>query len=127
MATAGDEHVSEGHDLGPRVVCLMLVCWCFVARRHSPTFIRWCFGLTTWATPSRSIFTISLTGQRKSKTSTTLRWTELYFGRNLHDSADFTNSLYFMNADVQRAVVEDYRKNKTIDASSGQQHSLRRY
>ena len=45
------------------------------------------------------------------------RWTELYFGRNRYSiQRDFTNSLYFMNADVQRAVVEDYRKNKTIDA-----------
>jgi type IV secretion system protein VirB5 len=45
------------------------------------------------------------------------RWTELYFGRNRYTiQRDFTNSLYFMNADVQRAVVEDYRKNKTIDA-----------
>jgi type IV secretion system protein VirB5 len=45
------------------------------------------------------------------------RWAELYFGRNRYTiQRDFTNSLYFMNADVQRAVVEDYRKNKTIDA-----------
>jgi len=44
------------------------------------------------------------------------RWTELYFGRNRYTiQRDFTSSLYFMNADVQRAVVEDYRKNKTID------------
>jgi type IV secretory pathway TrbF-like protein len=45
------------------------------------------------------------------------RWAELYFGRNRYTiQRDFTNSLYFMNADVQRAVVEEYRKNKTIDA-----------
>ena len=44
------------------------------------------------------------------------RWTELYFSRNRYTILrDFTNSLYFLNADVQRAVVEDYRKNKTID------------
>jgi len=45
------------------------------------------------------------------------RWAELYFGRNRYTiQRDFTNSLYFMNADVQRAVVEDYRKNKSIDS-----------
>ena len=44
------------------------------------------------------------------------RWTELYFGRNRYTiQRDFTSSLYFMNADVQRAVVEDYRKNKSIE------------
>jgi len=46
------------------------------------------------------------------------RWTELYFGRNRYTILhDFTNSLYFMNADLQRAVVEEYRNDKTIDAS----------
>jgi len=45
------------------------------------------------------------------------RWAELYFGRNRYTiQRDFTNSLYFMNADVQRAVIEEYRKNRTIDA-----------
>ena len=45
------------------------------------------------------------------------RWAELFFSRNRYTiQHDFSNSLYFMNADVQRAVVEDYRKNKTIDA-----------
>ena len=45
------------------------------------------------------------------------RWAELFFSRNRYTiQRDFTSSLYFMNADVQRAVVEDYRKNKTIDA-----------
>lgn len=45
------------------------------------------------------------------------RWTELYFGRNRYTiQRDFTNSLYFMNADLQRAVVEEYRNDKTIDA-----------
>ena len=45
------------------------------------------------------------------------RWAELFFSRNRYTiQHDFTNSLYFMNADVQRALVEDYRKNKTIDA-----------
>lgn len=44
------------------------------------------------------------------------RWAELFFGRNRYTiQRDFTNSLYFMNANVQRAVVDDYRKNKTID------------
>ena len=45
------------------------------------------------------------------------RWAELFFSRNRYTiQHDFSNSLYFMNADVQRAVVEDYRKNKTIDS-----------
>jgi type IV secretion system protein VirB5 len=45
------------------------------------------------------------------------RWTELYFGRNRYSiQRDITNSLYFMNADVQRAVIEQERKDKVIDA-----------
>jgi type IV secretory pathway TrbF-like protein len=44
------------------------------------------------------------------------RWTELYFSRNRYSiQRDFTNSLYFLNADVQRAVVEEFRKNKTME------------
>jgi len=45
------------------------------------------------------------------------RWAELFFGRNRYTiQRDLTSSLYFMNVDVQRAVVEDYRKTKAIDA-----------
>jgi type IV secretory pathway TrbF-like protein len=45
------------------------------------------------------------------------RWAELFFERNRYTiHRDFTNALYFMNADVQRAVVEEYRKSKAIDA-----------
>ena len=45
------------------------------------------------------------------------RWAELFFERNRYTiQRDFTNALYFMNADVQRAVVEEYRKSKAIDA-----------
>jgi type IV secretory pathway TrbF-like protein len=45
------------------------------------------------------------------------RWAELFFSRNRYTiQHDFTNSLYFLNADVQRAVIEDSRKNTTIDA-----------
>ena len=44
------------------------------------------------------------------------RWAELFFGRNRYTiQRDLTNSLYFLNSDLQRAIVEDYRKNKTID------------
>ena len=44
------------------------------------------------------------------------RWTELYYGRNRYTiQRDFTNSLYFLNGDVQRATIEEYRKNQTID------------
>lgn len=44
------------------------------------------------------------------------RWAELYFGRNRYSiQRDFTNALYFLNADVQRAVIEQERKDKTID------------
>ena len=43
------------------------------------------------------------------------RWTELYFGRNRFTlKRDQTNSLYFLNADVQRAVIEMERKDKMI-------------
>jgi type IV secretory pathway TrbF-like protein len=45
------------------------------------------------------------------------RWAELFFERNRYTiQRDFTNALYFMNADVQRTVVEEYRKSKAIDA-----------
>jgi type IV secretion system protein VirB5 len=44
------------------------------------------------------------------------RWAELYFGRNRYTiQRDFSNSLYFLNADVQRAVIDEERKDKTID------------
>jgi type IV secretory pathway TrbF-like protein len=43
------------------------------------------------------------------------RWTELYFGRNRFTiKRDQTNSLYFLNADVQRAVIELERRDKMI-------------
>jgi type IV secretory pathway TrbF-like protein len=43
------------------------------------------------------------------------RWAELYFSRNRFTIVrDQTNSLYFLNGDVQRAVIEQERKNKII-------------
>jgi len=43
------------------------------------------------------------------------RWAELYFGRNRFTiKRDQTNSLYFLNADVQRAVIELERRDKMI-------------
>ena len=69
---AGDEHVSEGHDPGARARLPDAgSARVSAARRHSPTFIRWFFGLTTWGTPRRSIFTISPTDRKKSRTSIT--------------------------------------------------------
>jgi type IV secretory pathway TrbF-like protein len=45
------------------------------------------------------------------------RWTELYFGRSRFTiKRDQTNSLYFLNADVQRAVIELERKSKMIQS-----------
>jgi type IV secretory pathway TrbF-like protein len=45
------------------------------------------------------------------------RWAEFFFERNRYTiQRDFTNALYFMNADLQRAVVEEYRRSKTMDA-----------
>ena len=44
------------------------------------------------------------------------RWAELYFSRNRFTiERDQTNSLYFLNGDVQRAVIEQERKNKIIE------------
>src|SRR6201992_1102542 len=44
------------------------------------------------------------------------RWTELYFSRNRFTiERDQTNSLYFLNADVQRAVIEQEPKTKIIE------------
>jgi type IV secretion system protein VirB5 len=43
------------------------------------------------------------------------RWAELYFGRNRFTiDRDQTNALYFLNGDVQRAVIDQERKNNTI-------------
>lgn len=43
------------------------------------------------------------------------RWTELYFNRNRFTiERDQTNSLYFLNGDVQRAVIDQERKDNVI-------------
>ena len=43
------------------------------------------------------------------------RWAELYFSRNRFTiERDQTNALYFLNGDVQRAVIEQERKNNVI-------------
>lgn len=43
------------------------------------------------------------------------RWAELYFGRNRFTiERDQTNSLYFLNGDVQRAVIDQERKDNII-------------
>ena len=43
------------------------------------------------------------------------RWAELYFSRNRFTiERDQTNALYFLNGDVQRAVIDQERKNNTI-------------
>ena len=43
------------------------------------------------------------------------RWVELYFSRNRFTiERDQTNSLYFLNGDVQREVIDEERKNNII-------------
>jgi len=43
------------------------------------------------------------------------RWAELYFNRNRFTiERDQTSALYFLNSDVQRAVIEQERKDNTI-------------
>jgi type IV secretion system protein VirB5 len=43
------------------------------------------------------------------------RWAELYFSRNRFTiERDQTNALYFLNGDVQRAVIEQERKDNVI-------------
>jgi type IV secretion system protein VirB5 len=43
------------------------------------------------------------------------RWAELYFSRNRFTiERDQTSSLYFLNGDVQRAVIDQERKDKII-------------
>jgi len=45
------------------------------------------------------------------------RWAELYFSRNRFTiERDQTNSLYFLNGDVQRAVIDQERKDNIIPA-----------
>jgi type IV secretory pathway TrbF-like protein len=44
-----------------------------------------------------------------------IRWAELYFSRNRFTiERDQMNSLYFLNADVQRAVIDQERKDNVI-------------
>jgi hypothetical protein len=43
------------------------------------------------------------------------KWAELYFNRNRFTiERDQTNALYFLNGDVQRAVIDQERKDNTI-------------
>src|ERR1700678_1658460 len=45
------------------------------------------------------------------------RWTELYFSRNRFPvERDQTSTLYFLNSDVQRAVIEQERRDKIIQS-----------
>jgi len=45
------------------------------------------------------------------------RWAELYFGRNRFTiERDQTNALYFLNSDVQRAVIAQEQKNNIIQS-----------
>jgi type IV secretion system protein VirB5 len=48
------------------------------------------------------------------------RWAELYFSRNRFTiERDQTNSLYFLNGDVQRAVIDQERKDGIIAKYQG--------
>ena len=48
------------------------------------------------------------------------RWTELYFSRNRFTiERDQTNALYFLNGDVQRAVIDQERKDGIIAKCQG--------
>jgi type IV secretion system protein VirB5 len=50
-----------------------------------------------------------------SSRSTPTRWAELYFSRNRFAiERDQTRSLYFLNSDVQRAVIDQERKDNSI-------------
>jgi type IV secretion system protein VirB5 len=43
------------------------------------------------------------------------QWAQLYYSRNRFTiQKDFTNSLYFLDADLQRAVMDHYREAKVI-------------
>ena len=45
------------------------------------------------------------------------RWAELYFSRNRFTiERDQTSAFYFLNSDVQRAVIEQERKDRTIQS-----------
>ena len=45
------------------------------------------------------------------------RWAELYFSRNRFTvERDQTSALYFLNSDVQRAVIDEERKDKIIQS-----------
>ena len=49
------------------------------------------------------------------------RWAELYFARNRFTiEHDQTQSLYFLNGDVQRAVIDQERKDNSIQSVANQ-------
>ena len=51
------------------------------------------------------------------------RWAELYFSRNRFTiERDQTDSLYFLNSDVQRAVIDQERKDNIIQNLRQRQH-----
>ena len=57
-------------------------------------------------------------------------WARDYYSRNHYTiRKDFTNALYFLNGDLQNAILEKYRKEKVIDSflldSSSAQHRHR--
>jgi|SRR6185437_59963 len=44
------------------------------------------------------------------------QWAELYYSRNHYSiQKDFTNSLYFLSGDLQRAVMDEYHRDKLIE------------
>jgi len=62
---------------------------------------------------SRSIAQIESSRACISRSPT--RWAELYFSRNRFTiERDQTQSLYFLNSDVQRAVIDQERKDNSI-------------
>src|ERR1022692_1890934 len=68
-------------------------------------------GTTSTASVLQTDFAIS----RKTTHSSHARWAELYFSRNRFTiERDQTQSLYFLNSDVQRAVIDQERKDNSI-------------
>ena len=82
----------------------------------SPTYIRSSSASTTWAGPKPSTTaTFSTSPQEAENKYYLTRWAELYFSRNRFTiERDQTNALYFLNGDVQRAVIDQERKDNII-------------
>ena len=114
--SAGDEHLLEGHDSRarrglPGARRLVFRSQMALANAH-PLIIRINDVGRAEAIDYRNF---QYRPQEAENKYYLTRWAELYFSRNRFTiERDQANSLYFLNSDVQRAVIDQERKDNTI-------------